>query len=53
MSSGYVWAGYGITIGTLALYTARVLRRGRVLSRSVAVDDRALPTDGPAGGEGR
>lgn len=35
MSEGYVVAGYGITVGTLVLYTLRVLRRGRVLSRSL------------------
>ena len=32
---GYVYAGYGITIGVLALYTMRVLRRGRLLARSL------------------
>lgn len=35
MSEGYVWAGYGITVGSLALYGVRVLRRGRVLARSL------------------
>jgi heme exporter protein CcmD len=32
--SGYVVAGYGITLATLALYALRVLRRGRALSRA-------------------
>lgn len=32
--SSYVLAGYAITVGTLGLYAARVLHRGRVLSRS-------------------
>lgn len=34
MSSGYVLAGYGITLGALGLYALRVVRRGRALSRS-------------------
>lgn len=29
----YVFAGYGITIGGLAAYTAWLLRRARVLGR--------------------
>ena len=48
MSDGYVIAGYGITVGALALYTFRILRRGRALSRAVP------PTDAPpqpTGGE--
>ena len=45
MTGGYVMAGYGITVGSLALYAARVLRRGRVLSRS-------LPGDVPLAGPG-
>jgi heme exporter protein CcmD len=32
---GYVWAGYGITLGVLGLYSAWVIRRGRLLSRSL------------------
>ena len=32
--NGYVAAGYGITLVTLALYALRVLRRGRSLSRA-------------------
>lgn len=46
MSGGYVMAGYGITVGSLALYAVRVLRRGRVLARS-------LPGDVPLAGPGR
>ena len=38
-------AGYGITVGSLALYAVRVLRRGRVLARS-------LPGDVPLAGRG-
>lgn len=34
MSSGYVLAGYGITVAALGLYALRVLRRGRALARS-------------------
>lgn len=30
---GYVWAGYGITLGTLAGYAVWVLRRARSLER--------------------
>ncbi|MBW3574928.1 MAG: heme exporter protein CcmD [Actinobacteria bacterium] len=30
----YVLAGYGITLATLALYSLRVLRRGRALARA-------------------
>ena len=32
---GYVYAGYGITLVTLGLYSIRVVRRGRVLSRAL------------------
>ena len=35
MSSGYVLAGYAVTVGSLGLYAAWVLRRGRVLSQAV------------------
>ncbi len=31
--NGYVAAGYGITLATLALYAGRVLLRGRALTR--------------------
>ena len=29
----YVWAGYGITLASIAGYAGWVLRRGRALSR--------------------
>jgi hypothetical protein len=32
---GYVALGYGVTFGALGLYVLRVLRRGRILSRSL------------------
>lgn len=38
--SGYVIAGYGVTVVTLGAYALRVLRRGRSLARSVRPDDR-------------
>lgn len=47
MSDGYVLAGYGITVGSLGLYAVRVLRRGRVLARSLPGD---VPLAGPASG---
>jgi heme exporter protein D len=37
--NGYVAAGYGITLLTLAAYALRTLRRGRSLSRA-ARDER-------------
>ncbi|MGH9281577.1 MAG: hypothetical protein ACRD0S_01435 [Acidimicrobiales bacterium] len=46
MSDGYVLAGYGITVGTLGLYAARVLWRGRALSRSARESG---PGGGPVG----
>ena len=56
MSDGYVLAGYGVTVATLALYAARVLRRERSLARAMgAGPDVAAPADGgpePAGGPG-
>ena len=30
---GYVWPGYGITLGTLAAYSVWLLRRARSLDR--------------------
>lgn len=39
--NGYVAGGWGATAGMLALYTWRVLHRGRVLRR-------ALPPEAPA-----
>ncbi|MGH9183858.1 MAG: hypothetical protein ACRDZ9_08660 [Acidimicrobiales bacterium] len=41
--NGYVAAGYGVTVVTLATYSARVLWRGRRLARRV----RARPAPGP------
>jgi hypothetical protein len=32
---GYVYAGYGISLGVIGLYSLRVLRRGRLLARSL------------------
>ena len=39
-NAGYVFAGYGITFGTIALYVAWMLRRGRALSKQVPPEDR-------------
>jgi hypothetical protein len=39
--NGYVAAGYGISLVTLAAYALRVLRRGRSLSRRVPTDPSA------------
>jgi hypothetical protein len=51
MSDGYVLAGYGITVGSLGLYALRVLRRGRVLARSLPGDvPLAAPGSGAAPG---
>ncbi|MDP9403769.1 MAG: heme exporter protein CcmD [Actinomycetota bacterium] len=38
--SGYVVAGYGVTVVTLAAYALRVVRRGRVLTRSLQREER-------------
>jgi hypothetical protein len=35
----YVYAGYGVTFVTLALYALRVLARGRALRRTLPPDD--------------
>jgi heme exporter protein D len=40
---GYVYAGYGITLATLALYSVRVLRRGRLLSQSLPPKEKTWP----------
>jgi heme exporter protein CcmD len=32
----YVYAGYGVTFGVLAMYAARVLWRGRALRRALS-----------------
>ena len=39
--SGYVIAGYGVTVVTLAAYSLLVVLRGRVLTRSLPPEDRA------------
>jgi hypothetical protein len=38
--SGYVAGGWGATAGILALYVWRVLRRGRMLSRSLPEEEK-------------
>ncbi|HUR22848.1 MAG TPA: hypothetical protein VMZ73_03145 [Acidimicrobiales bacterium] len=38
--SGYVIAGYGVTVVTLAAYSLRVVRRGRALTRSLPPEER-------------
>ncbi len=32
---GYVYAGYGITLTVLGLYSLRLVRRGKLLARSL------------------
>ncbi len=49
MNDGYVLAGYAVTVGSLGLYAIRVLRRGRVLARSLPGD---VPLAGAAGTPG-
>ena len=34
--NGYIALGYGVTLGTLALYTVRLMVRTRALTRSVS-----------------
>lgn len=46
MNEGYVYAGYGLTLATLALYALRVLRRGRSLRRTVAASAADPARDG-------
>ncbi len=36
----YVYAGYGVTFATIALYALRVLARGRALRRALPPDQR-------------
>jgi hypothetical protein len=36
----YAYAGYAVTVVTLALYTLRLLRRGRALARTLPADER-------------
>ncbi|MDY7099619.1 MAG: heme exporter protein CcmD [Actinomycetota bacterium] len=38
--AGYVFAGWGVTVGVLALYTFRTLLRGRRLGAEVPEEDR-------------
>jgi heme exporter protein D len=38
--AGYVAAGWVVSLAAIAAYAARTLRRGRVLSRQVAPEDR-------------
>ncbi|HUP71150.1 MAG TPA: hypothetical protein VM142_15260 [Acidimicrobiales bacterium] len=38
--SGYVIAGYGVTVATLAAYSLRVVLRGRALTRSFLPEQR-------------
>jgi hypothetical protein len=35
----YVYAGYGVTFGGLALYALRVIMRGRALRRALPPDE--------------
>ena len=37
--SGYVLAGYAVTVGGLGVYALRVLLRGRALTRSLPRDE--------------
>lgn len=39
-NGGYVFAGYGIVLGTLAVYAVRTVLRGRALSKQVPPEDR-------------
>jgi heme exporter protein CcmD len=38
--AGFIVASYSLTLGGIAVYIWRVLRRGRTLSRDVPVEDR-------------
>jgi heme exporter protein D len=40
VNEGYVYVGYGIVLGTLAVYTVRTLLRGRALSKQVPPERR-------------
>jgi hypothetical protein len=42
--NGYVAGGWGATAGILALYTWRLLRRGRLLSRALPPPDGGDPS---------
>ena len=37
---GYVFLGYGVAFGALAAYSARVILRGRKLSRTLPPEER-------------
>ncbi|MDP1819205.1 MAG: hypothetical protein Q8K58_04850 [Acidimicrobiales bacterium] len=37
---GYIAAGWGIVLGSLALYGLRTVRRGRTLAQQVPPEDR-------------
>ena len=37
---GYIAAGWGISLGTLALYGLRTVRRGRILAARVPPEER-------------
>ena len=52
--SGYVLAGYGVTVAVLALYALKVVRRGRKLTRSLPEDERTwrCPPPGPGPSSG-
>lgn len=39
-NAGYVIAGYALVFGAIGVYIARVLWRGRALSREVPAEDR-------------
>ena len=39
-NAGYVFAGYAIVFATLGVYVARMLLRGRSLSKQVPPEDR-------------
>jgi hypothetical protein len=38
--NGYVAAGYAVALGTLALYAARLVWRGRALARALPPEER-------------
>jgi hypothetical protein len=46
--NGYVALGYGVTLATLGLYTARLMIRARSLARVLAPETVALATNSGA-----
>ena len=36
---GYVYLGYGVCFGTIALYTVRIIVRGRKLTRTLPPEE--------------